>query len=158
VRLGADRAELVDGWVAAAIAQRDARWAEALFPLRPLPALLAPLSARAAEQAAAAWLGPRPNLVALAALLAHLPRPWGRRFSGLIVERLAGLGKEVGHQLSGLAPALAHGLDPAVAPDLERWAAALDDHDALRRQVRAIHHALSLRQVIIDQFRRAPDA
>jgi hypothetical protein len=158
VALGADRAELVDGWVAAAVAQRDARWAEALFPVRPQPALLAVVPPAMAEAAATTWLGARPNLVALSAVLVHLPRPWSGPFSDRLVARLAGLGKEIGPQLHGLAPALASGLDPAVAPALVRWSTELGEHDSLRRQVRGVHHALSLRQTIAEELGGAIDA
>jgi hypothetical protein len=106
-----DLAEIVhDGWAAAAIAQRDAAWARALWEVRPGPALLLALPHEEAQHIAAA--APDPDVAAR-----ELPRPWGPELSKAAISaierrRMAG---ERGQDVAFAG----HRLDPALAQEAD---------------------------------------
>ena len=106
-----DLADVVhSGWAAAAIAQRDAAWARALWEVRPDPQLLLALPHDEAERIAAA--APEPDVAAR-----ELPRPWGLELSKAAIaaiERRRNAGDR-GHDVAFAG----HRLDPALAPEAE---------------------------------------
>jgi hypothetical protein len=109
--VGDDLTEVVhSGWVAAAIAQRDAAWARALWDVRPEPELLLALPHDEAQRIAAA--APDPDVAAR-----ELPRPWNLELSRAAIgaieqRRKAG---DRGHDVAFAG----HRLDPALAQEAE---------------------------------------
>jgi hypothetical protein len=156
VEAGSARSELLTGWITAAVAQDDGPWAAALYAVKPLPALFVRLPPEQAGQVAFAKLTGKVNPVELGTILSTAPKPWTPAFSAAVVACLAAVGPEIGWHLTQIAPLLAAELDPVTAPDIERFAASLADHDHVRRQARAVHHALTLRQTILDCFPGGP--
>ena len=111
------------GWADAAIAQRDAEWARALWPVHPDSRLLTVLPKAEAEALAAAADAPDDAARAL-------PAPWGLALSKAVIDaiharRSAGeRGQDV--EFAG------HRLDPALAPEAEERLRGLGGRDLHR--------------------------
>jgi hypothetical protein len=157
VALAADHApEILTGLQAAAAAQAeraDPAWAAALFAEQPLPAVLAALPPDLAAQSLARFLAgnPAPGGT-VAALLTACPGPWPESLATAVVDRYIRLGARAGLEMPASLSVLAERLDPSVLPLVESWALALAGEDALRRRVRTLAYALSLRAVIHQEF------
>jgi hypothetical protein len=97
------------GWAQAAIAQRDADWARALFARRPAPDLLVALPREEAERLAATT--DQPHVAAEA-----LPGPWGADLSKAVIEAIA---KERAELRRHDVEFAGYRLDPALAQEAE---------------------------------------
>lgn len=150
VRLAATHAELIEGWSAAAVRQRDATWADALFAQRPSADLLAAVDAPHAQRLVTAAL-PRATETLTLGLLAALDGPWSDVTSRAVVDRLADIAMSP-QRLQQVLPILATRLDPTVADDVARWATERAGSEAAARLVRSLHHALSLRLTIVREL------
>jgi hypothetical protein len=84
-------------------------------------------------------------------LLDARPGPWSAALSRTVISRLRAGGDKVVPLLQSI-PTLAVSLDPSVAPDLEAWIGDLADADTVRRQVRQLAHALTLRASIAKEL------
>jgi hypothetical protein len=69
-----------------------------------------------------------------------------------VVDRYIHLGARAGLEVPASLSVLAERLDPSVLSRVETWALALAGEDALRRRVRTLAYALSLRAVIRQEF------
>jgi hypothetical protein len=134
-----DLAEVVHGgWAEAAIAQRDAEWARALWAVQPDPRLLTVLAKDEAEALAAAADAPDDAARAL-------PAPWGPRLSKAVIDaihdrRAAGeRGQDVEFAGYRLDPALAAEADERLRSlggrDLRRLCDILDARAAMLREL-----------------------
>jgi hypothetical protein len=149
VRLAADQPELVLGLVRAAVQQGNAEWAGALLNVWSDPALLRVLPPEEAHAA----LGPvldRSGDAAVAGLLADVPRPWPSGPTRTVIARLVACRNAVAVEQA--LPHLAAAGDPAAGVAVERWIDSLGPHDRLRQQLRAVAHALSIRQTIAQEL------
>ncbi|HEX7167947.1 MAG TPA: DUF5691 domain-containing protein, partial [Acidimicrobiales bacterium] len=143
--------ELLIGWRLAAVAQRDVAWIESLFAHQPSVDLLRVLDASTAQRAVAGvWRSIGDN--ALAPVVGSTAGPWTLEFSTMVVARYRKLGTKA-PMLPTIVHALAAQLHPGAAADVERWIGDLADDEYSRRQVRTLHHALTLRQTIAEEFR-----
>jgi hypothetical protein len=105
-----DLADAVHGaWATAAIEQRNAEWARALWPLTHTPRLLTLLPPTEAEALAAA----APNPVEIAR---ELEWPWSIAFSRTIIQAIPGYLKQQWRQRLDFAGAR---LDPSLAEEVE---------------------------------------
>jgi hypothetical protein len=140
------------GWASAAERQRDVQWAALLFTKRPSPGLLSVLPPAEAAALAETVLASTPSDAAKAPLLYGLldavSAPWPEALSRVAVEGYRHVDPFSIQKAAGLLSAR---LDPAVAPLVEQWATTLADGRA-RREVRNIHHALTLRRTIAEEF------
>ncbi|MFP5317996.1 MAG: DUF5691 domain-containing protein [Acidimicrobiia bacterium] len=141
--------EVRNGWISAALAQRDERWALALLGHQANAVLVSALSPEAARRYAADALGRSapPDTHFLAALAA--PGPWDATLSALAVEKARGVTGNP--MLSTVVGRLAWRLDPIVLPAVEAWIEQLGQEGS-RREVRALAHALSIRATIAEEF------
>jgi hypothetical protein len=151
VHLASSSPEVLAGLERAASAQREQRWAEALLPHRPVPALVAVAGAPAGEILARYVADRRDPDLRLPALLAAVPAPWPAVLSAAVIDRYRRLGGRAVTELHDAVPVLAGGLDPGAAPAVAAWAETLRE-ETLRRRVRRLHHALTLRHTIALEF------
>ena len=106
-----DLVDVVHGaWVEAAIAQRDAEWARALWRVRPEPELLLALRHDEAQRIAAQTADPDVGARAL-------PRPWGPELSAAAIAAIERR-RKAGERGQDVAFA-GHRLDPALAGEAE---------------------------------------
>jgi hypothetical protein len=119
------------------------------------PAVLAALPPNLAAEALIRFLAgnpvPAPG-AAVAGLLAACPGPWPESLAAAVIDRYIHLGARAGLELPASLSVLAERLDPSVLPLVETWAFALAGDDTLRRRVRTLGYALSLRAVIQQEF------
>lgn len=149
VRLASDHPELRDGWTRAAVSQRNQVWAAALLARAPdtrLVALLPP-SAAADYLDGVVQKSSVPDALVVA-VLSEVPGPWPVALSGRVVARLV---KAPRVAVATALPTLSARLDPSVLPAVESWIDRVGD-EPLRREIRNLAHALSLRQTINQEF------
>jgi hypothetical protein len=138
------------GWALAAERQRNAEWARLLFPKRRSPALLAALSPADAAALAETVVAPAAGKVTqtlVQGLLEAVDGPWPRSLSEAAIARYR---QADPFSIQKAAVLLGTRLDPTVAPLVEQWAGTITDHS--RRDVIVIHHALTLRKTIAEEF------
>ena len=138
------------GLVRAACRQRDAEWAAVLLRHRFDPALVAVLPPADADAALARLVGTAGDEL-LAPLFAASPTAWSPAASRAVIERLRRAGTPLARMHAGAV--LASRLHPSTGPEVERWLQALPDNDQARPNVRALAHALSIRQTIAQELR-----
>lgn len=76
------------GWTRAAILQRDARWARALFEAEPLTDLLAVLPPEERSHRAAELVAGHPVDGQMVMMLGGVPRPWGHRLARAVLKKI----------------------------------------------------------------------
>lgn len=153
VRLAGDDAVLMQGWSSAAARQRHVGWATALLLAHPGQAHLLSVVPEPSGSEVFAALLERPGGLSgpeFSQLVAACPRPWSIDVSRAVVAR-ARAGPDRPGRLA-LLPVLARGLNPAAADRVEEWINDSHEDDAVRRQVRELHHALTLRQTIAEEL------
>jgi hypothetical protein len=148
------RPELVVGLAAAVVAQGDREWADALFDRLPLPALvpLIPPAVAEARLAARAARATDAELSAVLVAAGGIAEPWTPAFSAAVVARARRV--EVPHVVVAWRNLLAERLHPSTVAVVEAWIAELvgDDARPLRRQVRQLHQALTMRRAITEEL------
>jgi hypothetical protein len=87
----------------------------------------------------------------LPALLAAVPGPWPAELSREVLARYLRLGPRAVYELADAVPLMAARLDPVAAPAVGAWADSIDT-EGLRRSVRRLQHALSIRHEIVEEF------
>jgi hypothetical protein len=121
----------------AAVAQRDAAWARALWDAAPDPPLLQALPHDEAQERAAA--AERPDIVARA-----VPGPWGAGLTRAVLDAIkrhrtgAEFNQDVAYAGTRLDPALAEHAEPlrdVPARDVRRMLALLDARAAMLREL-----------------------
>jgi hypothetical protein len=138
------------GWALAAERQGNAEWARLLFPKRRSPALLAALPPADAAALAETVVAPAAGKVTqtlVHGLLDAVEGPWPRALSEAAVARYR---QADPFSIQKAAVLLGTRLDPAVAPLVEQWASSITDRS--RRDVTVIHHTLTLRKTIAEEF------
>ena len=145
VRMGSK--ELVEGWTNAAYWQRDSRWAAVLFKATRNPVVLAAVASDEAASLVEPALAKLSDMDAMRTLVA-VPGPWTQGFSKAALARAQALPPI---RVGDAAPFLAMSLDPSTAPDVEDWSRSIAD-ERLRRVVRGIHHAVTLRDTIAKEL------
>jgi hypothetical protein len=144
-----DHPEILDGWALAARRQRDGLWARELIRLRPEPALLRALPPEDAWAAAAAALSGLSD-GAVPGVLSATAGPWSPQLTAAAVARLRTNSNSIAVE-QGLSVVAAAG-DASAVPALEQWLGSLGSQHRLRHQLRAVVHALSIRQTIAQEF------
>lgn len=157
VRMQSNRPdELRAAWSAAALAQRNRAWLEALFDLTHDPALLAGLGEQAAATAFLAGLADDASQQKQVTMLLEAPGPWTPSFSREALDwiRHAGGGKGVQTRMNQLQVALAERLDCSTQADLTDWLDRVrgEEHQPLQRTLRNIIQQLSMRAAIDAAF------
>jgi hypothetical protein len=122
VRLAKNHADVLRGLEHAATRQHDARFAIALFDLRPR-----------------------------ASLLAAVPSPWTAELSRSVIDRMRAHEPNA-FWLAAIVEVAATRLDVSVTPLVESWLGQLGDDDARRRDLRRLLHALTLRRTIAEEL------
>lgn len=149
VALAVDEPEVLSGWEQAAMRQGDGRWASVLLTLRWSPGLVGVLEPAAAVAYLSRAVGRRtvPDAEVVESIAA-VPGPWPVDCSRRVIERV----RTLPGPLAGMTlPYLSTRLDPSVLPAVEEWIGAIPE-DRLRRDVRGLAHALSIRQTIHREF------
>jgi hypothetical protein len=138
------------GWARAAERQGNAEWARLLFKRHRSAALLKALPTAEAAVLAVSALAKIMDAKwpEVYALLGAVAGPWPESLSRVAIERYRQADPLSIQVASGL---LAARLDPIVAPVVDQWATNLSDYRA-RREVRSLHHALTLRKTIAEEF------
>jgi hypothetical protein len=138
------------GWARAAERQRNPQWARLLFARHRSAALLKALPTGEAAALAETALGTTTDAKwpVVYALLDAVAGPWPESLSRVAVERYRQADPLSIQLAAGL---LAARLSPVVAPLVDQWANNLSDYRA-RREVRSLHHALTLRKTIAEEF------
>lgn len=148
--------ELHAAWSAAALAQHDRTWLEALFDLTRDPALLAGLGDDAAATAFLAGIADDASQQKQMAMLLEAPGPWTPAFSREALDwiRRTGDGKGAQARMNQLQLALAERLDGSTQADLTDWLdrARGEEHKPLQRTLRTIIQQLSMRANIDAAF------
>ncbi len=148
VKQAKTEAELRAGWVHAAIAQHDSDWAAALYDAQPHAPLLAAMTpSTAARIAREAMRAKKTTIAQLRAILDVVPKPWPDSLVEATIQRAQ-------HDRNGtvLAPVLAKHLRAEHIARVQAWIDELPDDDTARRVVRALHHTLTLRRTIAQEF------
>jgi hypothetical protein len=148
-RLAAEHREVGLGLALAAARQRDARWASALVAHVPDRGLLPVLPPAEVSHALGRILAAEKDL-GVATALALVPGPWSAATSAVALDRLRAATST--GPLQQATPTLADRLHPGAAAAIERWVADLKDADQARSHVRALAHALSIRQTIVQEL------
>ncbi|MGH9222734.1 MAG: DUF5691 domain-containing protein [Acidimicrobiales bacterium] len=149
VKLARDEPEVLEGWRQAAARQGDARWAAALLDRSLDPALLAVLPPADAARRLDDALGSRstPDPVLLDAMAA-VPGPWPLALSHHAIDRM----RKTSDLIVPIAiEVLAGRADPSVLPAVEDWITHAP-LEGLKRQLRLLAHALSIRLTIDREF------
>ncbi|GAB3145198.1 DUF5691 domain-containing protein [Microbispora hainanensis] len=87
-RIGDWQREVRMGWTRAAILQRDAAWARALFEAEPLTDLLAVLPPEERSRRAAELVAGHPVDGQMVMMLGGVPRPWGHRLARAVLKKI----------------------------------------------------------------------
>ncbi|WP_182877029.1 DUF5691 domain-containing protein [Microbispora sp. H10670] len=87
-RIGDWEREVRMGWTRAAILQRDATWARALFEAEPLTDLLAVLPPEERSHRAAELVAGHPVDGQLVMMLGGVPRPWGSQLARAVLKKI----------------------------------------------------------------------
>lgn len=138
------------GIVEAVLARGDADWATAVVADVWHPGLLALLPAARLETVATRQLAVAATLEQRVAVVSAVPGPWGPAFSRAVLEVLRAEPEPL-VLVSRLTTTLAAGLDPAVRPALESWAATLAP--GTRERVGRLCQYLALVPEIPEAFR-----
>jgi hypothetical protein len=88
-RIGDWQREVRMGWTRAAILQRDATWARALFEAEPLTDLLAVLPPEERSRRAAELVAGHPVDGQMVMMLGGVPRPWGHQLARAVLNKIA---------------------------------------------------------------------
>ena len=143
------------GLLAAAIAQRDAVWAAALFAVMRDARLLDVVAADEREALVVGALRSKLPSAALPTLLAAVPAPWGPKLGALVVT-MAREAANAAFFLQPISGVLAEALDDDSAARLESWLAELQRQDNPPTQpsgaLRAILQHRSLHRAITEAF------
>ncbi|MEV5738832.1 DUF5691 domain-containing protein [Microbispora rosea] len=87
-RIGDWQREVRMGWTRAAILQRDATWARALFEAEPLTDLLAVLPPEERSRRAAELVAGHPVDGQMVMMLGGVPRPWGHQLARAVLNKI----------------------------------------------------------------------
>jgi len=104
------------GWVRAAILQRDAAWARALFQADPLTDLLAVLPPEERSDLAAELIRGRPVDGQMIMMLGGVAGPWGPRLTEAVLDRIRGDADRRPWSVTELINLAGERIDPALHP------------------------------------------